>query len=105
MTKGEIDEYRVAIDDNNNDEGKVWWHVMKPKQASWRGMAKWPILWSFATRWGHELMKMALGLGKDMVPTYIVHEDLKGMELTQVETRIKTQIHWSQTKIVQWEEA
>ena len=24
-------------------------------------------------------MKMALGLGKDMVPTYIVHEDVLGL--------------------------
>ena len=69
MTKGEIDEYGVVIDDNINDRGEVWRHDMKPKQASWRGMAKWPILWSFVTWWGHELLKMALGLGKDVVPT------------------------------------
>ena len=29
-----IDEYGVVIDDNINDKGEVWWHVMKPKQAS-----------------------------------------------------------------------
>ena len=82
------DEYGVVIDDNINDKGEVWWHVMKPKQPSWRGMVKWPIMWSFATWWGHELMNMALGLSKDMVPIYIVHEDVVGLGKDMVHTYI-----------------
>ena len=33
-------------------------------------------------------MKMALGLGKDMVPTYIEHEDILGLSKDMVPTYI-----------------
>ena len=72
----------VVIDDNTLMTKLDWQGQGPGLMKTWRtwqtwGMAKWPILWSFGTCWGHGPLKMALGLGKDVVPTYIVHEDLE----------------------------